>query len=84
MIPIHQLLSRIRWDPGFGRDRFVIGYYDRVEGKMNHVGLRDVELDPESRFMFQVRDEEGESHSIPFHRVKEVFRNGELIWHRKR
>jgi uncharacterized protein (UPF0248 family) len=30
MIPIHRLLNRIRWDPGFGRGRFVIGYYDRL------------------------------------------------------
>jgi uncharacterized protein (UPF0248 family) len=22
-------------------------------------------------------------HSIPLHRIKQVFRNGELIWHRE-
>ena len=30
MIPIHHLLSRIRWDPDFGRGEFVLGYYDRI------------------------------------------------------
>lgn len=30
MIPIHDLLSRIQWDREFGRDAFVLGYYDRI------------------------------------------------------
>ncbi|MFW5774687.1 MAG: RNA repair domain-containing protein, partial [Chitinivibrionales bacterium] len=29
MVPIHQLLSRIRWDPGFGDASFEIVYEDR-------------------------------------------------------
>jgi uncharacterized protein (UPF0248 family) len=34
MIPIQDLLHRIRWDPEFGSGEFVIGYYDRVEHKL--------------------------------------------------
>ena len=34
MIPIHQLLSRIRWDPEFGRGTFDLGYFDRVEERV--------------------------------------------------
>jgi hypothetical protein len=29
MLPIHKLLSRIRWDPRFCRGRFALGYFDR-------------------------------------------------------
>jgi uncharacterized protein (UPF0248 family) len=24
----------------------------------------------------------GEKHTIPLHRIREVYRNGQLIWHR--
>jgi hypothetical protein len=34
MIPTQDLLSRIRWDEDFGRARFEIAYYDRVEKKV--------------------------------------------------
>jgi uncharacterized protein (UPF0248 family) len=27
-------------------------------------------------------DEVGVEHSVPFHRIRDVFRNGERIWHR--
>jgi hypothetical protein len=30
VIPIHELLARIRWDPEFGRGRFEIGYLDHT------------------------------------------------------
>jgi uncharacterized protein (UPF0248 family) len=31
---------------------------------------------------FQLVDEEGRQVSVPFHRVREVYRNGRLIWKR--
>ena len=30
MIPIHELLNHIRWDPEFGRGHFELAYWDRV------------------------------------------------------
>ena len=42
MIPIHELLSRIRWDAEFARGRYVIGYWDRVEGRVLHADLREM------------------------------------------
>jgi len=33
MIPIQELLNRIKWDKSFGAGRFEITYYDRVEEK---------------------------------------------------
>ena len=29
MIPIHELLNRVRWDPEFAKGNFQLGYYDR-------------------------------------------------------
>lgn len=83
MIPIQELLSRIRWDEQFGAAEFVLGYYDRVEGEILCVPFKAVQFEPGDHFSFQVVDEEGVVHTVPLHRVKEVYRNGELIWHRE-
>jgi hypothetical protein len=42
MTPIHELLSRIRWDKEFGRGQFEIGYYDRLEDAVHRVTLQGV------------------------------------------
>ena len=82
MIPIHELLNRIRWDADFAHGSFVLGYYDRVDDKLIRVPISRVQLTPGEHFSFQVTDPDGYTHEVPFHRVKDVYRNGELIWHR--
>lgn len=82
MIPLHELLSRIHWDPKFGRGEFKLGYYDRVSGELVYVPLSEVRQEADSHFTFEVTDEEGVVHSVPYHRVKEVWKDGALIWHR--
>jgi len=42
MIPIHELLNRIRWDPEFARGDFQLGYYDRAEDRIILVPLKEV------------------------------------------
>ena len=81
-MPIHELINRIRWDNEFAKGRFEIGYFDRVEDKVILVSFNDIFFPEQDHFSFQVVDAEGEVHSIPFHRVRQVFRNGELIWER--
>lgn len=83
MTPIHRLLSRIRWDPEFGRGEFALGFYDRVLAEIVRVPFAEIILPPGRGDMIQVRDREGIWHSIPLHRIKEVYRNDELIWHRE-
>lgn len=77
MIPIHEILSRIRWDATFARSRFVIGYWDGL-----HADLREVTWDADNPTFFELLNEEGVAHSVPFHRVREVWRDGNLIWQR--
>ena len=84
MITIRELLNRIRWDREYGRGKFTVGYYDRVEGRIILVPLVQVRFDPDDHFSFQLTDAAGEPLSIPLHRVCEVYRNGELIWRRER
>jgi len=84
MITIRELLNRIRWDREYGRGDFAIGYFDRLEGRTIVVPLGEVRFDPGDTFSFQLADAVGEPLTIPLHRVCEVYRNGELIWHRQR
>jgi len=83
MIPIHELLNRIHWDKEFGKGDFVIGYLDRVEERIIHVPLCELFFEPGDHFSFDLIDDEGELHSIPLHRIKEVYKDKELIWHRE-
>jgi len=82
MIPIRSLLDRIRWDSEFGRAAFTIGYYDRVERKIVTVPLARIHLEPGNHFSFTAVEEDGSVHEVPFHRVREVYRDGVLIWQR--
>jgi uncharacterized protein (UPF0248 family) len=82
MIPIHELLNRIRWDRDFGRADFLIGYYDRVTDEIIRVPLAELYFEPDDHFSFELVDHAGELHSIPLHRIREVFRDGALIWQR--
>ena len=84
MTPLHELLSRIRWDGAFGAAQFELGYYDRVADRIVRVDLRDLSFDPENRAMLRLVDEEGHARSVPMHRVKEVWRNERVIWRRER
>lgn len=84
MMTIRSLLDRIRWDRNYGGGRFVIGYYDRIEERIILVPFEAVEADPDNRSILLLSDAKGQSHSVPLHRVYEVYRNGELIWERKR
>lgn len=84
MIPIHELLNRIRWDEDYGNADFVIGYYDRVENRIIKVRLKELFFDKEDHFDFELIDDVGEAHTIPLHRIKEVYRDGDLVWRRER
>jgi uncharacterized protein (UPF0248 family) len=82
MIPIHELLSRIRWDAEFGRARFEIGYYDRLLDTLQRVAFREIVFPSGARQVFEIIDEDGQVRRIPFHRVREVARDGQVIWRR--
>ncbi len=83
MIPIQELLNRIKWDKSFGVGSFEIAYYDRVEAGNIRISMKDIFFDEGDHFSFQCVDPEGEIHTIPLHRIREVFKDGKLIWHRE-
>jgi uncharacterized protein (UPF0248 family) len=83
MTPIHELLARIRWDPEFGAARFVSGYWDRVGRAEVRVPFERIQFEPGEHAVFEAVEEDGSVHAVPLHRVRSVWRNGELIWHRE-
>ena len=79
MIPIHELLNRIRWDKESAQGDFVIGYYDRVAERIVRVPVCEIILASGDHFAFDLLDHDRVPHSIPLHRIKEVWMNKELI-----
>jgi uncharacterized protein (UPF0248 family) len=82
MTPIKELLSRIRWDPEFGRGVFVVGYEDHVAGGVVRVPFSAIKAESGDGFFFSLVDDQGGERTIPYHRVREVLRDGVVIWHR--
>jgi len=83
MKPVQEMLNRIRWDEAWADDEFKIGYYDRVEQRIVVVAFKEIFFPKDDHFSFDLIDQEGEWHSEPYHRVKAIYRNGRLIWHRE-
>ena len=83
MMPVHELLNRIRWDEDFGRAEFLIAYHDRLENDTILVPLKELRFDRDDHFDFELIDDLGELHTIPLHRIRQVYRDGRLIWHRE-
>lgn len=82
MIPIRSLLDRIRWDKEFGRGEFTVGYYDRIAHGIVTAPWGRIRFEPGNHFSFTATEADGSEHEVPLHRVREVRRNGELIWQR--
>jgi uncharacterized protein (UPF0248 family) len=80
--PVSEILDRIRWDADYGAAEFTIGYFDRVENRVVLRPIGSVYFEPGDRFFFHFFDEDAEEHSVPLHRIRDVYRNGERIWHR--
>jgi uncharacterized protein (UPF0248 family) len=82
MQPIHKLLSRIRWDAEFASGDFALGYLDRIENRIVVVPLNEVRFPEDESNVFELIDGDGVTRRIPLHRVREVHKDGEVIWQR--
>jgi uncharacterized protein (UPF0248 family) len=82
MTPIHDVLHRIVWDPAFGAASFVIGYRDRLRDDIVRIPFERVVLGEGRGFSFDVVGRDGVARMIPYHRVREVLRDGKVVWRR--
>jgi uncharacterized protein (UPF0248 family) len=83
VIPIHELLARIRWDPEFGRGRFEVAYLDHQRKALVRLPFERLRPPEHTGFGFEAVEDDGSVQSVPYHRVREVWRDGELIWRRE-
>jgi uncharacterized protein (UPF0248 family) len=79
---IKELLNRIRCDPEYGRGRFFVGFENHVAVGIVRVPFAAIRPEGEDGFSFSLVDEHGNERTIPYHRVREVLRDGAVIWHR--
>jgi uncharacterized protein (UPF0248 family) len=82
MTPIQDILHRILWDPHYGAAPFTIGYYDRREKRVVRISFERIRVESGNHFSFDIEDKYGNTRMIPFHRVREVWRDDALIWQR--
>lgn len=83
MQPIQDLLHRIQWDCAYAQADFEIGYWDRLARRIVRVPLRQIDFPAADGFAFEAVESDGSMHRVPLHRVREVWRNGALVWQRQ-
>lgn len=82
MEPLRDLLNRIRWDRDFGTGAFELGIYDRVRDALVRTPLSAIRFEPGNSVACFLEDGDGRTHAVPLHRVREVYKDGVLIWKR--
>ena len=53
-----------------------------VVNRIIMIPLKKLTFPQASPSTFELMDAEGQVHRVPFHRVREVYRNSQRIWHR--
>jgi len=81
MQPLQELLHRIKWDAQFARGEFALGYYDRILHQEEVVPFTSISMDPATD-SFSFHGEDGIVAHIPLHRVRTVYKDGDVIWQR--
>lgn len=76
MLPIKELLNKIKWDSKEKKEEYEIGYWDRIKDKEVRVKYENIESF--NNEFFKVADSE-----IPLHRIKKVYKKGKLVWERR-
>ena len=82
MKTVQEILNRIRWDEEFATQKFKIAYFDRLKQDLIAVDFSELQFSPDDHFCFHLVDELGATHSVPYHRVKAIYCDDALIWHR--
>jgi len=77
MITAKAFLNRIKWGKGENPEEYEIAYLDRVLGTEKRIWY--TEINEMSANFFSI-----EAAEVPLHRITRIFRNGKVVWERKR
>jgi uncharacterized protein (UPF0248 family) len=75
---IGDLLNKIRWDKKVNPEEYTLLYFDRIDEKLYEVSFTAIAR--KGNFITILKD--GKEYSVPLHRIRQVKRNGKLVWER--
>ena len=80
MMPIKDLLNKIRWDKRYSPEDYKIYYFDRLKNNLVPVDYNSV-IKIEGNFLIMKSD--GKEVNIPLHRIRKVMKKRMVVWRRK-
>ena len=75
---IGDLLNKLRWEKNLKQEEYIIVYFDRIAEKTFEVPFTAIARHGNFFVMHLGRKET----TIPLHRIRQVKRNGKVIWDR--
>jgi len=75
---IGDLLNKIRWDKNLKSEEYIIVYFDRIAEKTFEIPFNSISR----KGNFIVINRFGQEIHIPLHRIRQVKRNGKIVWER--
>ncbi|MBW2963250.1 DUF504 domain-containing protein [Candidatus Woesearchaeota archaeon] len=79
MIPVKDLINKIKFDAREKKEDYVLFYLDRIEGKLKPIKFKEIKR-TEGNFL--VLERNSEEVEIPMHRIKKVEKKGKVVWER--
>ncbi len=79
MMHVREVLNKIKCDKKENPELYKIYYYDRVLDKLIEIDYKDIK-DIDKNFITIMKN--NKETEIPMHRIKEVRKQGKLIWSR--
>lgn len=79
MIPILNLLNKIKWDKNLNPEEYSIFYLDRITKSLIEIRYNDIKKIEKS---FMILEKNNEEVNIPLHRIRKVKRKNKLVWER--
>ncbi len=70
------IINKIRWDKRENEEDYSFGYLDN---SIQNFDFKSIDFEQSTKFALSVKTEH-EVKFIPFHKIKRVYRKGEIVW----
>ncbi|HEC88114.1 MAG: DUF504 domain-containing protein [Methanomicrobia archaeon] len=70
------IINKIRWDKRENEEDYSFGYLDNG---IQNFDFKSIDFEQSTKFALAVKTEH-EIKFIPFHKIKRVYRKGEIVW----
>lgn len=78
MLTAKQMLDKIKWSNKFKPEEITLSYFDRILNKNIKINYGEVKIEDN----FIILEKENKISEIPLHRLREIRKNGIVIWKR--